>query len=278
MKNLQSNHFLFSLFSERFIFRKPPEMPKPSPDAGAESSKKPDVLLDEGNKPKLTDKPLADLERMRKLSDSEKKEKIELGPESVFFRSENGEIIVYGDSYGDKLYFSTDGKIFYELNKRGFGGSSEEHHISFEDPHNNRDGEWNRKGDSLTFDGKIFKKTAGPKTIEALRLPIIRRPKYFFQLSDGRQIYVSYAKYSDSYKSFKLFIGQPGKMKEVKIKNVISYRDGGTIYIETAEGTLYSPTPFKQNETAKWNDKPIKKLDPSAFQITESGTGLQISK
>ena len=66
--------------------------------------------------------------------------------------------------------------------------------------------------------------------------------KYIAKIpSTGEVIYVSANKYDYSYEGLKLFMGKPGKLEEVKIKNVALYRDGGTTFLETDKGVIHFP-------------------------------------
>ena len=71
-------------------------------------------------------------------------------------------------------------------------------------------------------------------------LPMVRQPEYLFYLPNKHFVYVSADKYQYFYESFKLFIGDGVEMREVHIRNVTRYCDGGTIIIETDEGQLFS--------------------------------------
>ncbi|TSC83220.1 MAG: hypothetical protein G01um101419_130 [Parcubacteria group bacterium Gr01-1014_19] len=204
---------------------------------------------------------------------------MQLSKEALFFQSVEGSIILYGNSWGRPLLFSPDGQTFFELNQTGFGGTSEEHDISFEDPHSNKKGRFYRKGDELEMDGKVYKKVDGRSEVEVVPLPTIRQPEYLFGAPDGNYIYVSADKFRYSYESFKLFIGGGEKMREVSIKHVDRYRDGGTTNIETAEGVLYSPTPFRSDAVATWQgDVKLTKLDPTQFHIVETESGVQLQR
>ena len=190
----------------------------------------------------------------------------------------SAEVFIYGDDWGKPLYYSPDGIKFYELENRGFGGSSVKHHISFEDPHHNRKGDLKRDGNTLIWNRKVFKLADVPDEIDVVPLPTIREAEYLFKLRGGVYIYVSHDKYKFSYESFKLFLGKPAQMKEVPVLGVERYRDGGTTYVKTAKGMLFSPTPFDKEKKPTWDGEPIKQLDPKNFVIEENSDTVKITK
>lgn len=75
-------------------------------------------------------------------------------------------------------------------------------------------------------------------------LPKIDVPTYLSQLPDGRYVLVTSPKYAgeDFFEQFRVFIGEPQKMRELNVTKVKYYKDGGTTYVETDEGTFYYPT------------------------------------
>ena len=196
---------------------------------------------------------------------------MQLSNDAIFFRSADGEMFVYGDSRGRPLLLSPDGSKFFELHNAGFGGSSEEHELSFEDPHHNKRGKIHRLKNELELDGKKYHKVDGQTEVEVVLLPTIRQPEYLFVLPDGQYLYVSADKYRYSYQSFKLFVGPRDAMRQIPIARVMRARDGGTTYVETGEGTLFSPTPFNKDAKTTWKDEiELTKVDPKQFNIVEN--------
>jgi hypothetical protein len=107
-----------------------------------------------------------------------------------------------------------------------------------------------------------------------------RTPEYLFALPDGRFIYVSVeTDASDYYESFRLFIGDGKVMRDVPVTSVERFRDGGTTYVETAEGVLFSPSRHKGGKPA-WGDdeceQELIELDPRHFVIVETAAGVTI--
>jgi hypothetical protein len=206
-----------------------------------------------------------------------------LSSEAELFRATDGSVLVYGNRYANPLYISPDGRKFHEMRQRSFSSSGDEQEIFFEDPHHNRLGGFTRKGDVVKYDGKTYEmdESVGEIHIDVVPLPNVRQPEYLFQMPDGQYIYVSADKYRYSYESFRLFIGKMREMKPIPITDVQRMRDGGTTYVETNLGILYSPTPFRVNEPATWELLATKqkieltKLDPKKFTITEDANCAQ---
>jgi hypothetical protein len=207
---------------------------------------------------------------------------MQLSNKATMFRSEEGQVFVYADTSpltDGILFFSPDGKKFFELKRRSFGGNNIKHDLTFEDPHHSKTGRLQRDGDTLKVDGVIFMKIDCRSKIEVAPLPIIRKPEYLFRLKDGRFVYVSADKYRYSEESFKLFIGDGKVMHQVKITKPVSrHQDGGTTTIETEAGVLFSPPKSSRNRVATWNGEEMIRLNPSQFRITETKKGVQISK
>jgi hypothetical protein len=203
---------------------------------------------------------------------------MELSMKAICFKCvSSAEVFIYGDHSGE-LYYSPDGIKFYELKQHGFRGSSDKHNISFEDPHHDRKGYLKRNGGTLTWDQKTFKLAGVPDEIDVVPLPTVREVEYLFKLKGEVYIYVSHDKYKFSYESFKMFLGKPAQMKEIPVLNVQRYRDGGTTHIETAQGTLFSPTPFDKKKKPTWGGEQIKQIDSKNFVIEENGDTVKITK
>jgi hypothetical protein len=107
-------------------------------------------------------------------------------------------------------------------------------------------------------------------------LPTVRVCEYLFQNSTGKSlVYVSADKYKYSYESFKLFVGSAGvTMNQIHVKNVERYRDGGTTYVYTEKGVLFSPTPYHSGKDATWNGEKVVLLDPKDYDIAETNEGV----
>lgn len=204
---------------------------------------------------------------------------MQLGEKAECFKAQSGPAcILYPEGSYGHYYFSPDGEKFYELFHMGFGGTDVEHHVSFEDPYQQKKREWERRGDTIVFEGVIFeKKIPRFASVEVVPLPEVRKPEYLFLLLDGRFIYVSADKYHFTDESFKLFFGERNKMDQIPIDKVVRYRDGGTTYIYTPIGTFYTPPPFKTEIPSTWGDKKLIKLNPNDFAITEEAGIARLS-
>lgn len=167
-----------------------------------------------------------------------------------FFQSSDGKVIAYSGT-GSKMFLSDDGKTFYELKNRSFGGTSKEHKLSFENPHKGIQGELSRKNDIVTMNGETFTKVEAYQPTETVKLPEIRQEQYAFTLKGGEKLKVTADKYNFTYESFKLFIGE----REIPIKHIERFRDGGTTIIDTDEGRLFVPA--DRNKKPTWNGEEI---------------------
>lgn len=130
----------------------------------------------------------------------------------------------------------------------------------------------------LVLGGTLMRRAACPSEVSYVPLPDIRVPAYLFRFHDGQRefVYVSAAKYNSSQESFRLYIGTGNSMRRVPVSSVQRFRDGGTTYVRTTEGTLFCPSPFKRTLSATWHKQPLEKLDPACYEISESNSGVEI--
>ena len=91
-------------------------------------------------------------------------------------------------------------------------------------------------------------------------LPEAPQVEYFASLEDGRFVCVTSPRYNYSYEGFRVFLGKPGDMKELEVKQVDRYSDGGTTYISTDRGRLFFP--FRR--------------EPASFALGEGVLPLQL--
>lgn len=77
--------------------------------------------------------------------------------------------------------------------------------------------------------------------------PEIDVPEYLSTLPDGQHVLVTAPNSTQDYsRKFRVFIGRPGQMREVRVTaDVVRYTDGGTTIIDTEEGRLYFPFPSR---------------------------------
>lgn len=78
------------------------------------------------------------------------------------------------------------------------------------------------------------------------RLPKRSVPSYLAELPGpgGQRMFIDAPAYRYDEKKVRCFVGTPGNMRSVPIEKITTYRDGGTTYIDTAIGTLHSPSSF----------------------------------
>lgn len=177
-----------------------------------------------------------------------------------------------------QVLFSPDGVTFYELASRSFGGTTIEHDLSFDDPHQGVSGELHRNGDVIDYNGERYiQQDATFDQSSVVPLPATRRTEYFCQAEDGTLFYVSADKYNFSYGTFRLFVGDGTTMREVSVQHVVRYRDGGTTYIRTPEETFFSPSPFNAQRDAnlvpQWGSQKLTNLNKDDFDIVETPEG-----
>lgn len=133
----------------------------------------------------------------------------------------------------------------------------------------------------IEFDGPYF--FSNPKKLDRLPdnivpLPEIRVKDYLFS-KDNEYIYVSYDKYMVDYSDYKFFLGPPEEMRELKILDLVRYRDGGTTIIKTERGELYVPTSFKKGKSdyiIKFNGKVFNEC-PKEFMVEENGSVAKVN-
>lgn len=205
------------------------------------------------------------------------------------FKSKSGWAIGYLNDtpfQDGQVCLTKDMVTWRPLAASGFDGSSVNHTVTCLDPEkNDHPMAFTRVGDTLWWGGNAFERIENPGALRPSisSLPRVRKPEYLFSEENGAfWIYVSANKYNYSYESFRLFIGHKGEtaLRELPIRQVRRMRDGGTTYIHTDEGSLYSPSKLGHlDKTPTWKGPDGHKLvqcDPSQFVITETDHGVQI--
>ncbi len=161
---------------------------------------------------------------------------------------------------------------------------------TLEDPwENGARSRWVLQDDRVAWKGRIWYRAAlDPAHVVFKPLPVVRVPEYLFVRYDRsgpvEWIYVSTDKYNDSYTAFRLFAGQdPLNLPEIRItKEPARFRDGGTTFIETAEGELFSPSPYPgiisryRGMAPTWKGRIVQRVNPSLFIITEGDHKVSI--
>jgi hypothetical protein len=113
-----------------------------------------------------------------------------------------------------------------------------------------------------------------------LPLPQVRQAEYLFSLADDKLLYVSSDRYAYSdefYESFRLFIGRGDKFTEFDVRLVDRLRDGGTTYITTEIGTLYTPPRSSGAAVASWRGQPVERCLLDDFNIQDDGNQVIIT-
>lgn len=177
-----------------------------------------------------------------------------------------------------EVLYSPDGITFYELARRGFGGTAIEHNLSFDDPHQGVSGKLRRNGNVIDYNGERYtQQDVSFDQSSVVPLPATRCTEYLCQSEDDTFLYVSADKYDSFYESFRLFIGNGTTMREVPVQHVRRYRDGGTTYIHTPEETFFSPSPSKAQRDAdlvpQWGSQKLTNLNEDDFDIVETLEG-----
>lgn len=192
----------------------------------------------------------------------------------MFFYGCGTELLAYNPkSYGKKIYLSTDGLNFFPLQVGGYYGNSLKHELSFSNPFDNDSrGKFCFEDEVITMmtDDRIFRLVSfGEQGLRFHHFPDERQPEYLFRTLEGEYLYVSADRFKYSYESFKLFYGPAESMKHVPIIESERWRDGGTTFVVTEIGTLFSPTSFRPDEKPTWQDQEIEPLDHKDFKIQE---------
>jgi hypothetical protein len=187
-----------------------------------------------------------------------------------------GNTVVYSEDFPRNIYWKPEGSDrFLTLRVEGFGGNNTHHRLNYHNPHDPvvlkdkvyyTDGNVYRDRNSLCFapnsgDPIIFHEM---KRIELdpasiVPLPTIRVKEYLLGNSSGAFIYTSYDKFHTDPRKF--FIGEFDNMKSIEILSYERYRDGGTTYIKTTQGTLFVPTPFDKSGIIKFEDERFFEFD-----------------
>lgn len=216
------------------------------------------------------------------------------------FMSESGKVLVMDpDVFKREPYLHSPDGITYYVVYGGAGcrqtsGDEIKESGSFHVPTLGVEGQFERHNETLTWLDETYIKTSevfDRSSVELVQLPDLRQLEYLVISEDGSVvIYVSASFYEYSYKSFRLFIGDGETMREVKVQDVIRYRDGGTTYIETDEGTFYSPAPKRNASSGRlesqpciWNEEIVlnrrvmRDEVTDLYNIAEDETGLVTS-
>lgn len=190
----------------------------------------------------------------------------------------NGDI-AWGPSVGSLHAVAIHGYSSYKT------GVILEFDFSFSQPELDIKGEAQYKDGVITFNGETYAPVLDDVwAIGVTPLPDLRQPMYFCTSNAGVLVYVSSGHYDRSNDSIKLYVGNDGiaSMRQIPITKVERYRDGGTVFIETAEGKFSAPSPFAGNhildKTKKWGNIPLVDVSPELFVFHEKSDGLTIER
>lgn len=210
--------------------------------------------------------------------------------EAARFATRSGKMFVYLADFpindGDVLFSPNSGETFYALAMGGFNGSTLSHSLTFSNPIVGVGGVLRRTSDGIEHNGEFYAQqppSQAPDPESVMPLPYARRMEYFCRTIDGTFVYVSADQYNYSYESFKLYVGDGGFMRELRVYNVKRLRDGGTTVITTESGEFYSPSPFakhsgKMMPLKTWLGSGVDDVDPADYDIVETANGLTITR
>lgn len=196
-----------------------------------------------------------------------------IGTESTeFYFGSEYKVIIHGT-----LFLLDTGKGFRRMVKGSSVYSSKKSRISLTDPHNpDKKSSFFSQGDtalvSYGISFEFMKKfNAAGDEIEYEDFPDTRKVEGAYFVKDLNIILVVTAPdYDYEYNKLRFFIlRDQGRSAQEADLTVERYRDGGTTFYKTKDGTLYVPTPFKKDETPHW-DNGSGKFDASAIKYTET--------
>lgn len=182
-----------------------------------------------------------------------------------FYRARNGAMIVIGTIANPCLY-SPDGEVFYEMNRRGWGGGG----FTIEHPSL---GEFrpNFSEDDLVLNEKEFLK-AEPKPIPAEKvktLPVIRVPEYTFvtKVAPLQFIYLSRERYPKGrpYEDYRMYVGPKDGLLPVEI-SLFQRMGASNAKVVTPGGTLR----IKMHQPSTWDGDELASLNIEQVVIIET--------
>ncbi len=203
----------------------------------------------------------------------------------TLFISSDGEILVMDVKRGESHLYSPDGNLFYEI----LGKASDDQYFrrsvsesgTFQVPELSINASFKRedsslvwRGDTYTWTGELFIRDNEQIT----GLPTSRVPEYLALSADASLVlYVTASEFRYSYESFRLFVGDGEKMREINIQRTTRDSDGGTTTILTDEGVFYTPTPYEKGSMTTWLDTQMFMIYRGTvidnFDVIEDDTG-----
>jgi hypothetical protein len=214
---------------------------------------------------------------------------MQLPDQAVAYAGPSGRAFIYLDPYprDGQLLFSPDGHEYYALASVGYAGTlGGSHKLTFADPHHHIEGkvQVDAEAKTLIYDEEVFVEVTPPTNEVVVHpLPPTRRTEYLCAAEDGTVYYVGSDRYNYSYEGFKFYIGKiGGEFRQVAIKYVNRFRDGGTTHIHTDEGFFFSPAPFKagsaEEKLPRFNKAVLHTLNSDDYLIVESESGVTITR
>ena len=193
--------------------------------------------------------------------------------EMKIYISPNGDHIACSDNIGDECFWSDDGENYYQMAQKGLNGSTVEYVATYGTA-SDIDLKVELKSDLMTIDcfgNKVELHRKSPKLplskAKFIPLPNALEPVFLAQ-SGNETVFVAGTKYISSHgDSRKLFVGGPGKWKEVKIKDE-SLVNGDWTFTDEFGRALFVPYPaetvikvngknvLKPVGKATWNKQP----------------------
>ncbi|PJB71853.1 MAG: hypothetical protein CO093_04255 [Alphaproteobacteria bacterium CG_4_9_14_3_um_filter_47_13] len=186
------------------------------------------------------------------------------------YKNENGDVL-FNTGSSDWYVLSAGSKEAYQLPQTGFGGSSKKFETSFSSELNREQSAKLKVNEDegmasikTSFDEMNLtilsddKKTALLQSILndeilCIGLPDVRDIEQALQLPNGDYMIVSCNRTDYAYETLRMFTGSSlDNLREIEMTDVQRYRDGGSTYYVSKEGTIFSPTPFKGNAATTW--------------------------
>ena len=184
-------------------------------------------------------------------------------------------MIIYGAKISKivgerEIFVSQDGKIFYEVNDLGFSQSVQKFEEAGKPFYKEKSWTYNR-GDTISFNKLTYTPAKVPKTIQAVRLPVLRELRYLYKFNDKDwYVAVTVDHYHDFYLNWHVASGPLGRMKlltgvDVDISNSIIKTHGGTLNVA-------NPT------NLTWDANALTKQKAEQYELIEQGSTVILKK
>ena len=207
--------------------------------------------------------------------------------ESLVFVSASGKKLVLPAFYMGENYFSPDGETFYEMHETGRKSNYNDGFInaeySFSLPQLNDEVRVHRSNATVTLRDEKFMlsdEPFDPEMVTVVPLPSNQKVEYLCQPNDGTYVCITASQYNYEYDSFRLFVGDGSQMREIPVNSVERFRDGGTTFVYTDEGTSWTPAPphpFGQGgpqSNPTWKGTGLNRLSPNEYEVVQTDEGV----